>query len=61
MLAASRLTVSLRDMHTAYQEPPLHFGPFSLGDDRYVEQLLSESGWTDIQIEEVERPMTMAA
>jgi hypothetical protein len=32
-----------------------------LGDDRYVEQLLGESGWTDIQIEQVERPMTMAA
>jgi hypothetical protein len=32
-----------------------------LGDDRYVEQLLGESGWTEIRIEEVERPMTMAA
>src|SRR6187200_554868 len=52
---------TLDRLHVAYQEPPLDFGPFSLGDDRYVEQLLSEGGWTDIQIEEVERPMTMAA
>jgi hypothetical protein len=52
---------TLDRLHIAYQEPPLDFGPFSLGDDRYVEGLLGESGWTDIQIEEVERPMTMAA
>src|SRR5512133_2418365 len=52
---------TLDRLHIAYQEPPLDFGPFSFGDDRYVEQLLGESGWTEIQIEEVERPMTMAA
>jgi hypothetical protein len=52
---------TLDRLHIAYREPPLDFGPFSLGDDRYVEQLLAESGWTDIQIEQVERPMTMAA
>ena len=52
---------TLDRLHIAYQEPPLDFGPFSLGDDRYVEQLLGESGWTEIRIEEVERPMTMAA
>ena len=45
----------------AYREPPFDFGPFSLGDDRYVEQLLGESGWTEIRIEQVERHMTMAA
>jgi SAM-dependent methyltransferase len=52
---------TLDRLDIAYQEPPLDFGPFSLGDARYVEQLLSDSGWTEIQIEEVERPMTMAA
>jgi SAM-dependent methyltransferase len=52
---------TLNRLHIAYQEPPFDFGPFSLGDARYVEQLLGESGWTDIQIEEVERSMTMAA
>ena len=52
---------TLDRLHIAYQEPPLDFGPFSLGDDRYVEQLLGESGWTDIHIDEVERPLTMAA
>ena len=52
---------TLDRLHIAYQEPPLDFGPFSLGDAPDVEQLLGESGWTDIQIEEVERPMTMAA
>jgi SAM-dependent methyltransferase len=52
---------TLDRLHIAYQEPPFDFGPFSLGDDRYVEQLLGESGWTDIRTEEVERSMTMAA
>src|SRR4029453_14708522 len=52
---------TLDRLKITYQEPPLDFGPFSLGDDRNVEQFLSESGWTDIQIEKVERPMTMAA
>ncbi len=52
---------TLDRLDIAYQEPPLDFGPFSLGDARYVEQLLSDSGWTEIRIEEVERPMTMAA
>jgi ubiquinone/menaquinone biosynthesis C-methylase UbiE len=52
---------TLDRLHIAYQEPPLDFGPFSLGDAPDVKQLLGESGWTEIQIEEVERPMTMAA
>ena len=51
---------TLDRLNIAYQEPPLDFGPFSLGDAPYVEQLLSQSGWTDVRIEEVERPMTMA-
>jgi SAM-dependent methyltransferase len=51
---------TLDRLDIAYQEPPLDFGPFSLGDARYVEQLLSENGWTNVRIEEVERPMTMA-
>jgi SAM-dependent methyltransferase len=51
---------TLDRLNIAYQEPPLDFGPFSLGDPRYVEKLLSQSGWTDVQIEEVERRMTMA-
>jgi len=51
---------TLDRLNIAYQEPPLDFGPFSLGDAPYVEQLLSQSGWTDVRIEQVERPMTMA-
>jgi trans-aconitate methyltransferase len=51
---------TLDRLNIAYQEPPLDFGPFSLGDAAYVEQLLSQSGWTDVRIEQVERPMTMA-
>jgi hypothetical protein len=51
---------TLDRMNIAYQEPPLDFGPFSLGDAPYVEKLLSQSGWTDVRIEEVERRMTMA-
>jgi trans-aconitate methyltransferase len=51
---------TLDRLNIAYQEPPLDFGPFSLGHAPYVEQLLSQSGWTDVRIEEVERPMTMA-
>ena len=42
-----------------YQEPPLDFGPFSLGDARYVERLLSENGWSDVRFEQVERPLIM--
>jgi len=51
---------TLDRLNIACQEPPLDFGPFSLGDAPYVEQLLRQSGWTDVRIEEVERPMTMA-
>ena len=51
---------TLDRLNIAYQEPPLDFGPFSLGDAPYVEQRLSQSGWTDVRIAEVERPMTMA-
>ena len=50
---------TLDRLHVAYQEPPLDFGPFSLGDPRYVEQLLGGSGWTDVRVETLERPMTM--
>jgi hypothetical protein len=50
---------TLDRLDIAYQEPRIDFGPFSLGDSRYVEQLLSGNGWTDVRIEEVERPMTM--
>jgi SAM-dependent methyltransferase len=50
---------TLDRLHVAYQEPPLDFGPFSLGDLRYVEQLLGGSGWTDVRVETLERPMTM--
>jgi hypothetical protein len=55
----STVRQTLDRLRIPYQEPPLDFGPFSLGDARYVEWLLSDSGWTGVRVEPVERPMIM--
>jgi len=55
----SSVRQTLDRLRIPYQEPPLDFGPFSLGDARHVEWLLSDNGWTGVRVEPVERPMTM--